>query len=304
MAKNTNIEWATHTFNPWVGCTKISPACDNCYAEGWAKRSGMVKWGAHESRVRTSTANWKQPLKWNKQVQLAQNAWDGFKKSNPGLTDSDLIEKGFIKPKRPRVFCASLADVFDNAVPDEWRADLFSLIAATPYLDWLLLTKRIGNVEKMLIHAIGDSFYPNHENVWIGITVCNQEEADRDIPKLLKIHAAKRFLSIEPMLGEIDLSNIPRRSNVRYNSQPKSWEGWLATQINWVICGGESGSKARPMQREWARYLFQQCSNFRIPFFFKQWGEFAPDESGNMLRVGKKHAGRLLDGLELNEVPE
>lgn len=264
MAKDTKIEWATHTFNPWVGCTKVSPACDHCYAEGWAKRSGMVKWGVHEPRVRTSAANWKQPLRWNEEAKRTGT--------------------------RPRVFCASLADVFDNAVPDEWRADLLGLIAATPHLDWLLLTKRIGNVEKMLLHAIGDSFYPNHENIWLGITVCNQAEADRDIPKLLKIPAAKRFLSIEPMLGDIDLSEFTDNNRVG--------------GVDWVICGGESGSKdARPMQRAWVRYLFQQCCEAGIPFFFKQWGEFSPDDDGNMQRVGKARAGRLLDGGELNEFP-
>lgn len=290
MAKDTKIEWATHTFNPWVGCTKVSPACDHCYAERWANRCGMVKWGAHESRVRTSVSNWKQPLKWNRKAQIEQSAWDGFKKSNPGLTDEQLIADGFIKPKRPRVFCASLADVFDNAVPNEWRADLFALIAATPNLYWLLLTKRIGNAENMLLHAIGDSFYPHYENVWLGITVCNQAEADRDIPKLLKIPATKRFLSVEPMLGEIDLSEFTDKNRVG--------------GIDWVICGGESGSKdSRPMQKAWVRYLFQQCCNAGVPFFFKQWGDFAPDDDGNMQRVGKARAGRMLDGGEFNEVP-
>ena len=318
MAKDTNIGWTTSTFNPWVGCTKVSPACDNCYAEGWAKRSGMVKWGAHESRVRTSPANWKQPIKWNRDAKIAQNAWEEFKRTNPGLTDAELIGKGFVKPERPRVFCASLADVFDNAVPDEWRADLFALIAATPNLDWLLLTKRIGNAEKMLLHAIGDSFYPHHENVWLGITVCNQEEADRDISKLLKIPAVKRFLSIEPMIDEI---RLPRYI----------WEDDNCGMIDWVICGGESGPKARPMNPQWVRYLRDQCVDADIPFFFKQWGEWLPRstvyhkfldgtslekidpdckkwdcvrlDGVYMQRVRKKKAGRLLDGREWSETP-
>lgn len=332
MAENTKIEWATHTFNPWVGCTKISPACDNCYAEGWAKRCGIVKWGTHEPRVRTSAENWKQPLKWNRDAKIAQNAWEEFKRTNPGLTDAELIEKGFVKPKRPRVFCASLADVFDNAVPDEWRADLFTLIAATPYLDWLLLTKRIGNVEKMLRDAIcGDvngfqnyshPLIPHHDNVWLGITVSNQQEADRDIPKLIKNYAGKRFLSIEPMLGEIELKiDSCRDPFYRVNPCP----------IDWVICGGESGSKARPLNPQWVRNLRDQCAAADVPFFFKQWGEWLPRSSvyhkfldGTSLeeidpdckkwdcvrhddvymqRVGKKKAGRLLDGREWNEVP-
>jgi protein gp37 len=124
MAENTAIEWADHTFNPWTGCTKVSPACDHCYAESWAKRSGTVRWGPGEPRRRTTDANWRQPLKWNAQAQR--------------------------EGRRFRVFCASLADVFDNEVPVQWRVDLFRLIASTPHLDWLLLTKRIGNALPMM----------------------------------------------------------------------------------------------------------------------------------------------------------
>ncbi len=202
MAKKSKIEWCDSTFQPWLGCTKISPACDNCYAEGWAKRSGMVKWGQGQERRRTSASNWKQPIKWNKQSKIAFDAWDVFKKTNPGLTDYQLIQKGFIEPQKPRVFCASLADVFDNEVPNEWRSDLWALIKATPYLDWLIVTKRIGNALTLLPCDFNPENYPN---VWIGATVCDQEEADRDIPKLLAVNAAIRFLSIEPMLGHINL---------------------------------------------------------------------------------------------------
>ena len=120
MGDNTKIEWAHHTFNPWVGCTKVSPACDNCYAEGWAKRSGMVQWGPHAERRRTSEGNWRQPLKWNAEAERL------------GV--------------RYRVFCSSLADVFDNAVPVQWRIELMKLICETRHLDWLLLTKRPQNV--------------------------------------------------------------------------------------------------------------------------------------------------------------
>lgn len=124
MGENSTIEWTDHTFNPWVGCQKVSPGCDHCYAEGWSKRSGMVQWGPHGERKRTSEANWRKPIKWAKAV-------------GPG-------------DKRPRVFCASLADVFDNRVPTQWRAELFNLIESTPGLDWLLLTKRPENIRKML----------------------------------------------------------------------------------------------------------------------------------------------------------
>ena len=149
MAEQTAISWADATFNPWIGCTKVSPGCDHCYAEGWAKRSGLVQWGPGTDRRRSSEANWRKPIKWNRQAEIQHNAWRAFKDAHHGLTDSQLVEAGFAKPERPRVFCASLADVFDNAVPDAWRMDLFSLIAKTPYLDWLLVTKRVGNVMRM-----------------------------------------------------------------------------------------------------------------------------------------------------------
>jgi len=187
MAENTKIEWADHTFNPWIGCTKVSPACDNCYAEAMmGHRYGRVNWGPGEDRARTGSANWSQPLAWNR--------------------------KAAATGTRPFVFCASLADVFDNEVPIAWRIELFDLIRSTPDLDWLLLTKRIGNAEKMLDEAggwagvfSGGGLRSTLPNVWLGATVANQEEAARDIPKLLATPAAVRFLSIEPMLGRIDL---------------------------------------------------------------------------------------------------
>lgn len=216
MADRTKIEWADSTFNPWIGCTKISPACDHCYAERTDARGifGDKHWGPGVPRMRTSAANWRGPVKWNAK-QFAQCDACGWRGESPfpGLGDAcpecdeDLI------PARRRVFCASLADVFDNEVPVEWRADLFEIIAATPHLDWLLLSKRIGNAHRMIdltMDAIdrrqarstakvvrGPWPWPN---VWLGATVCDQVEADRDIPKLLALPAAKRFLSIEPML--------------------------------------------------------------------------------------------------------
>lgn len=356
MAENTKIEWATHTFNPWVGCTKVSPACDHCYAEGWAKRSGMVTWGAGAERRRTSVANWRMPEKWNRQAEIQFSAWERFQVDN-GLSDDEMIEKhGFIKPQRPRVFCASLADVFDNAVPQEWRNDLFLLIKQTPHLDWLLLTKRVGNVMGMVpLPWISKPFQhgPNPENiylggwpqnVWLGATICNQVEADRDIPKLLTVPAAKRFLSMEPLLGSVDLTSLTiiekegKRPGVWINSLTGHVAGpddSIDAKIDWVIVGGESGPRARPMHPEWARSLLDQCKSAGTPFLFKQWGEWSPAESisdevsrklsevwirkdGSVIdggevnffssdvalyRAGKKDAGRKLDGREWNEVP-
>lgn len=232
MGEHTAIEWCDHTFNPWVGCTKVSPACDHCYAESWAKRAGTPELWQGERR-RTTPANWRKPWEWHR---FAVN--------------EDL---------RRRVFCASLADVFDNQVPDEWRNDLWSLISITPNLDWLLLTKRPQNIAKMLPATWGDGW----QNVWLGTTVENQEEADLRIPHLIHVPARVRFLSVEPMLGSVDISWIKVGLGHRL----------LSTGIiGWVICGGESGGGCRPMALEWARDLRDQCKGGGVPFFMKQMG--------------------------------
>jgi protein gp37 len=223
------------------------------------------------------------------------------------------------------VFCASLADVFDNAVPQEWRDDLWTLIAKTPHLDWLLLTKRIGNAGNML--PVPFDFERMYPNVWIGATICNQEEADRDIPKLLDVPAAKRFLSIEPLLGPVDLTRLsPKLFAAKANALTGMWKwenGPSKTEtpaLDWVIVGGESGPGARPMSPDWARALRDQCQAAGVPFMFKQWGEWVPmlgQAEGVSVRdktttpdgwvmglAGKKATGRMLDGRELNEVPK
>ncbi len=247
MGENSRIEWTDHTFNPWVGCTKISPGCDNCYAEGWSKRSGMVDWGGE--RRRTSTANWKQAEKWDRAARAA------------GV--------------RRRVFCASLADVFDNEVPEAWRVDLLNLILDTPSLDWLLLTKRISNAARMLSHLAPSWSIVPWPNVWIGATVVNQEEADRDIPKLLATPAAVRFLSCEPLLGPLDIKQwLGGTSIVREHGSHGKVISRRDFGIDWVIAGGESGPRARPMHPEWARSLRDQCVAAGVPFLFKQWGEW------------------------------
>ncbi len=234
MAENTKIEWADHTFNPWMGCTRVSPACDNCYAAYMMDaRYGRVKWGAGEPRVRTK--DWRKPIKWNRDT--------------PGAF----------------VFCASLADVFDNEVSEEWRFDLFDLIADTPKLTWLLLTKRIGNVLKMTSGLDGDrAFLP--PNVAIGATMANQEEYDRDRMKLALVadrrEIAFTFGSFEPLLGPVILDhNAP----------------------DWVIVGGESGPNARPMNLDWARSLKRQCAELDRVFNFKQVGGRKSDKGGHEL---------------------
>jgi len=306
MAEKTGIAWEDSTFNPWVGCTKISPACDNCYAEKWGARFGY-KWGPGQPRHRTSASTWRQPLLWNKKAAADLGAWEhGKRMYHEGWTDEQMAAHGYVKPTRPRVFCGSLCDVFDNAVPQEWRNDLFRLIAATPNLDYLLLTKRIGNAERMIFNTAPyiphDTVWP-FKNVWIGATICNREEMLRDGPKLKAVPAAKYFWSVEPMLG--DLGEIPRE-----------------LMPDQIIVGGETGKHARPMHPNWVRSLRDQCVDAGIPYFFKQWGEWHPqvwtdgsdvvigpddgyktDAATGMVRCGKKAAGRMLDGREWNEVP-
>lgn len=246
MAENSKIEWTDHTFNAWVGCTKVSPACDHCYAEGWAKRTGQGGLWQGERR-RTSAVNWRKPLKW----------------------DAEAAAAG----KRAKVFCCSLADVFDNQADPVWRLELWLLIAKTPNLDWLLLTKRPQNIRKMLPLDWHDG-YPN---VWLGTTVENQAEADRRIPHLLGVSARIRFLSCEPLLGPIDLIRV----NNGFLDSLRGMAGrdpsvGRCNRINWVIVGGESGHGARDMQEEWALDLLRQCEETGTAYFFKQMARKAP----------------------------
>jgi protein gp37 len=216
MAENSKIEWTDHTFNPWVGCQKVSPGCDHCYAEAWAKRTGSVEWGPHGERRRTTPDYWRNPHRW---VRKAKGA-------------------------RKRVFCASVADVFDNRAPAGAREDLFELIRATPQLDWLLLTKRPENIAKMLPAAWGSGW----PNVWLGTTCEDQHHFDRRWPIIGDVPAVVHFVSYEPALGPLRLGDA---------------------RPSWVICG-ESGAGARYMEPAWARALRDECAAAAVPFFFKQ----------------------------------
>lgn len=233
MAANTKIEWCDATFNPWVGCQKVSPGCDHCYAEGWAKRSGQVQWGPHGERKRTSEANWRKPRQWAKAARGTE--------------------------KRPRVFCASLADVFDNQVPTEWRTDLFDLIAATLELDWLLLTKRPENLARMFPTG-------NWPNVWVGTTCEDQDRYDRRWPLLAAQKSlAVRFISYEPAIGPLRL----------HSTDP---------QPDWLICGGESGPGARFMEPAWAERIRNDCRAEGVSFFMKQMTGKKPIPADLMVR--------------------
>jgi len=286
--EKTKIEWADNTFNPWQGCAKVSPGCKNCYAEGMANRFNPGHWGPEAPRKFQSDEYWKKPIAWNRKA-----------------------EKEGVRYK---VFCGSMCDIFERRDNDLKlslaRNRLGELIKWTQNLDWLLLTKRSEHFWHGL-HDLGfiardshwDYEYTIPDNVWVGVSVENQEQADKRIPKLLKIPAKVRFLSIEPLLGPIDLDNIK-------------------FPISWIIVGGESGPNARPMHPNWVRSLRDQCVKAGVPFFFKQWGEYVPARQSphpiphsvggkyigetkiSMRKVGKKKAGRLLDGREWNQMPE
>jgi protein gp37 len=271
MGESTAIEWCDHTFNAWWGCTKVSIACNNCYAETWAKRTGFPGlWGVDAGRRTFGEGHWFEPVKWD----LAATATGN----------------------RPRVFCNSMADVFDNHEGvTEARARLWNLIKATQQLDWLILTKRIGNVSRMLPEDWDDG-YPN---VWLGISVANQVEADRDIPKLLEIPAAVRFLSCEPLLGPIDLHSFQKGCCTYCGGAGEVMVAVPATTVwdtddvdierclecggtglwqdnpglDWVIVGGESGARSRPMHTDWALSLGAECRSQGIAFFMKQLSE-------------------------------
>jgi protein gp37 len=243
MAKHSKIEWTDHTWNPWIGCTKVSTGCKNCYAETWANRYPRWRdtWGAQGTRIKTSKANWRKPLDWNRQAEK--------------------------ESRRFRVFCGSLCDVFEGhwSIGEHWHDVLFTVIETTPSLDWLLLTKRPENVNEIWPHNSVDLWRWSPDNVWIGTSVENQEQADKRIPELLKIQAAVRFLSCEPLLGPVDLT-------IALGGEDGTGFGGygIRSAVDWVIVGGESGPNKRPMDLVWARDIRDQCQAADVPFFFKQ----------------------------------
>lgn len=280
MGKDSSIEWTDHTFNPWWGCAKVSPGCENCYAETWAKRVGEKLWGKNQPRRFFGEKHWSEPLKWN----------------------SDAKAEG----TRKRVFCASMADVFESRADlQPMRDKLWALIQRTPWLDWLLLTKRPQNIAGRVPWI---SEWP--KNVWLGTTIENQKSAETRLPMLLRFPAECRFLSCEPLLGPVDLTSWT-------SNRPKG-----LYSIDWVIAGGESGANARAMLPGWAISLRDQCQEHQIPFHFKQWGHWAPVETPRadsrtvrkfwdevmgvdifMEPKGKKVAGRFLEGKTWDELP-
>lgn len=332
MADNTGIEWCDATVNFWIGCTKVSAACDHCYAEAMASRFGLAKWGHGEKRVRTKGAI---------------------------ATAFRLDRKAQRLGRRLKVFSNSMSDFFDAEVDDSWRDEAMAAMALCGHLDWLILTKRpkvmlsycssrfSGEFNTYISDAMADLSHPYSEdhhqatidrtdlgkplpNVWLGVTAENQDMADLRIPELLRTPAAKRFLSCEPLLGAIRFRDEWLRcpGGAEYGrglSRTTVHAGCCEShpRIDWIIAGGESGPQARPMHPNWARSLRDQCVAAGVPFFFKQWGEwgftgdvivgardayFWPfNDDGSVgpvsYLIGKERAGRLLDGREWNDMP-
>ncbi|MGY3607641.1 MULTISPECIES: DUF5131 family protein [unclassified Bradyrhizobium] len=315
MGASSNIEWTDATVNFWWGCTKVGPGCDHCYAETWSKRTGGNIWGAGAPRRKIKSAVALLHRLDNDYSEWAAD-WHAAHHNAPIF--------GLPKPtwgSRRRVFIQSMSDLFDLEVPIDWFSEAWQCIERCNRLELQIVTKRVPVIEKRL-QAIGREKWPSHAGLII--TVVNQPEADRDIPRLIDLKARLGItwvgLSIEPMLGEMDIAKY-------------------LPHIDWVIVGGESGRGARPMHPDWPKSVRDQCAIAGVPFLFKQWGEwkngsdFAPDAKAVMTdgticdptpdalavldrdqpvphrrptlmrRVGKKAAGRLLDGIEHNGFP-
>jgi protein gp37 len=390
VAENTKIEWTNRTlpggavvpgktFNPWIGCTKVSPACANCYAERDMVRRGVVTWGPEAvggTRVITSEDYWTGPDKWARKAAREGNRplvfcasiadvgeeWGGPIIDSHGRLMMRHAEHNRFLPfafqTSPTTVRADWRDVaarHTGYVPvtmDDLRRALFKVIAQTAHgLDWLLLTKRpevlrvkwselaaIYRAELTRCISAASTDRPAKDglkraadyydrtgmigNVWAGVTAENQECADRRLPHLAEIPTPRHFVSVEPQVGEVILTG----------STPTLVRNWLDAPgnpehpkqcrgVQWVISGGESGRDARPANQDWYRSLREQATKAGASFFFKQWGEWAPDEQvsgevikgrtslpvvtlgGEQHRYGKGEAGRLLDGAEWNQIP-
>jgi protein gp37 len=286
VGENSGIEWTHHTFNPWWGCLKVSPACDHCYAETWAKRWGSKVWGKETERRLFGDAHWNEPLKWDRAAEKAG--------------------------ERHRVFCSSMADVMEDR--EELFAErdrLWDLIERTPHLDWLLLTKRPQNFARFFRgHWLRDP----RPNVWLLTTVESDAFMWR-VEALLEVRAVLHGVSYEPALGPADFSPYLPSPSIR-----RSLDGRTLPSLGWIIGGGESGPGARPPHPDWFRAVRDDCAEAGVPFLLKQWGEyqpltridgvqetpfgdFCPESGWGFIKKGTKTAGKLLDGREHLEYP-
>lgn len=280
MAKNSNIEWTDSTVNFWWGCTKVGPGCDHCYAETWSRRTGGNIWGGGVPRRKIKSA-----------VALLHRLDNDYSR---WAADHEIA--GHHQTSRQRVFIQSMSDLFDLEVPLEWFSEAWQTIEQCSRLHIQIVTKRISAVEKRLA-AIGVTTWPKHAGLII--TVCNQAEADRDIPRLLALKMKLGIpwvgLSMEPLLGPVDLRQLhgfhngatPQTCDALTGYSSDTPYGFVANKlpdpfsrgrVDWVIVGGESGPNARPMHPDWARSLRDQCKAADVPFFFKQIGEWAWSE--------------------------
>ncbi len=316
MTQQTKIEWTDFTVNFWEGCQKVGPGCDHCYAEARDTRfTGGKHWGpgAPRRKVKGGIAKLRKINREAEKFHAEHGHW-------------------------PRVFCSSLSDMFDNAVSLEWVDDAFEAMEEAQNTRIQLLTKRVGNVIKRIPAKWHDGGWPAH--VGLMITVVNQDEADRDILKLLALKAHLGIpwvgLSMEPLLGPVALQVPWRRIEPNISILVDALLGVGGTGekcpcIDWIIVGGESGHNARPTHPDWIRSLRDQCEASGTPFLFKQFGEWGlvdgpmngsldagsmvwdhdkflagrgPNSPPDILRkIGKKRAGRLLDGRTWDGVP-
>ena len=238
MGKETGISWTDKTFNPWWGCTAVSPGCDNCYAEQFDHRIGGAHWGKGKPRREFGEKHWDEPLLWNRDA---------------GKND-----------RKDYVFCASMADVMDDEAPAGARERLFALINSTPNLIWQLLTKRPHRYQRYLPERF------EHENVWLGITAENQHYYDVRWPILCQFRGrpgwekTPLWISYEPAIGPITMRG--------FDSKP-----------DWIIFGGESGARRRPVDVVWAENIQSECREFALPFFMKQMSAFTPTQGKNLI---------------------
>ena len=285
MAEESKIEWTDATFSSWIGCSRVSPACDFCYAEeqnNFRKWNGGV-WGPGTKRKVMSDHYWKQPLIWE--------------------------QKAALTGKTVKVFSSSLADVFDSESPPGQRERLFALIKATPHLFWLLLTKRPHLIGRMLPADWGRDGYPN---VALGTTVEAQKYVQTRLDYLLGNPARVYFVSAEPLLEAIDLTKVDLRKPG--DRGPEIYGNYLSGKatsipdlpgrVSWLICGGESGGQARPFDVAWARSLRDQCKASGSAFFMKQLGA-KPVAGGVAFKAGRKgdRLEDLPDDLRIRQFP-
>lgn len=321
MSDNTKIEWTDATWNPITGCSVVSAGCKHCYA---MKLAG-TRLQHHPSRAGLTVDTKNGPV------------WTGEVRLNEQWLDQPL------RWKRPRmIFVCAHADLFHESVPDDWIDLVFSAMELSPQHIFQVLTKRAGRMRDY-INSRAWKDYPL-PNVWLGVSVEDQDAADERIPLLLDTPAAVRWVSAEPLLGPVDASRYMWPVHARWPAKYKSPDeakaagekvtyhrqglvGAWRRFIDWVVVGGESGPKARPMHPDWARSLRDQCAEAGVPLLFKQFGEWAPetavtddgspfadsfrrnsechicDGGERVFRVGKKRAGRLLDGVQHDGYP-